>query len=52
MATINADAGSESRALFAQVRFYVVLTDEIGLDEAATVSLQHIPPYRILMLYT
>lgn len=39
MATLNADAGLESRALFAQVRFYVVLTDEIGLDQAANVSL-------------
>lgn len=49
---MDADAGSESRALFAQVRFYIVLTDELGLDQAATVSFQHIQPYPMLMLYS
>ena len=38
MAAMDIDGGDASKALFAQVQFYVLLTDEIGFDEAEAVS--------------
>ena len=38
MAATEVDGGPESKALFAQVRFYILLTDELELDKADAVS--------------
>ncbi len=40
---MDIDAGSESKALFAQVQFYIVLTDTIGVDQAEAVSFRRVP---------
>jgi len=38
MAAMDIDVVSESKGLFAQVQFYIILTDEIGVEQAASVS--------------
>ena len=37
MAAMDIDPGSETKTLFAQVHFYIVFTDEIGVEKAQTV---------------
>lgn len=43
MAAMDIDAASESKALFAQVQYYIVLTDAIGVDQAEAVSFRRVP---------
>lgn len=40
MSAMEIDGGPESKALFAQVQFYIVLTDEIDEEKAEAVSLK------------
>ena len=38
MADIDLEGGGESKALFAQVQFYTVLTDDFGEERAEAVN--------------